>query len=308
MKNQDISAIIGSTSRSTYLVTGFKELDEKIIGFKNQELTFITSFPGMGNTAFALSLVDNIAIKNSNSVLYFSLSQSRELLFANLLALMSEVSEIKIRLNELTYKEEEIVKDKIKLCQNANIFIDDTTEITTSEIRKKYLELTKENSIELVIIDCFDLLSVNQKSKGDVKYKPEMDEIFYALKKLALELNLPIVVLSNLNEKIKLQGYYKMPKFYHFTEVNAIEQFADNLILLHRPEYFEIDVDAEGNSLKNIAEIGILKNNSGETGSVFLRYDSKFRKFREFIGKEYYCRSNRSSVCSYYNNEEEDNV
>lgn len=260
----------------------------------------------MGNTAFALSLLDNIAIKNSKTVLYFSLSQSKELLLANLLALMSEVPEIKITLNELTSEEEKKVKNKMNLIHNSNIFIDDTTEISVSEIRYKCIELKKSNSIDLVIVDSFDLLSLSKDNKGEVKYKLEMFEIFYALKKLALELNLPIVVLSNLNDSIKLSGYYRMPKFYHFTEVNAIEQFADNLILLHRPEYFEIDVDVDGNSLKNIAEIGILKNNSGETGSVFLRYESKYKKFREFIGDEYYSRSNRSSVCSYFNNKEEE--
>lgn len=261
------------------LTSGFDELDKITSGWQKSDLVIIAARPAMGKTAFVLSMARNMAVDNGIPVAVFSLEMANVQLVNRLLMNVCSLDGEKIKNGQLTAKEwEQFEKDVTKL-YNAPIFIDDTPSLSISELRSKARKLVKEQDIKCIIIDYLQLMNAGGLSFGS--REQEVSMISRSLKGLAKELDLPVIALSQLNRGVEgrtgVDG--KRPQLSDLRESGAIEQDADMVCFIHRPEYYGIHTDGDGNSNLGIAEIIISKHRNGAVGDVKLKFKSTFARF-----------------------------
>ena len=260
--------------------SGFTKIDRITAGWQPSDLIIIAARPSMGKTAFVLSMARNIAVDLNKGVAFFSLEMSSLQLVNRLISSETELPSEKIRSGNLREHEWIQLDNKIKRLIKAPIYIDDTPAISIFELRAKCRRLVKRYSdLRVVIIDYLQLMTAG----GDFKFnrEQEVSTISRSLKALAKELNIPIIALSQLNRSVEMRGGAKRPQLSDLRESGAIEQDADLVAFIHRPEYYGIDEDSEGNSYKGIAEIIIAKHRNGAVGDVSLRFRSSLVKFTE---------------------------
>jgi len=252
------------------LRTGFEGLDKMTSGWQNSDLIIIAARPAMGKTAFVLSMAKNMAVNFNTPVALFSLEMSNVQLVNRLIVNACEIPGEKIKSGRLESYEWEQLDFKIKELYDAPIFVDDTPSLSVFELRTKARRLVREHGIKCIII------GMNFGSR-----EQEVSMISRSLKGLAKELNIPIIALSQLNRGVEArQGVEgKRPQLADLRESGAIEQDADMVCFIHRPEYYKITEDERGNSLIGLAEIIIAKHRNGAVGDVRLRFKSEFAKF-----------------------------
>ena len=256
--------------------SGFTELDKITFGWKKGELIVIGGRPAMGKTALAISLVRNIAILNRTPIAYFSLEMST-VQFMN--RFLSNVSNVEINHAELySEKEQALLDDAEKIIEDAPIFLDDTPALSIQELRTKASRLVREHQVKLIIIDYLQLMNASGMSYSN--REEEVSVITRSRKALAMELNIPIIALSQLNRRENCEGIDgKRPQLSDLRESRTIEQDADMICFIHRPEYYRIFQDEKGNDLHGMAEIIVAKNRNGKMGDTLLKFSSQIARF-----------------------------
>ena len=256
--------------------SGFTELDKITFGWKKGELIVIGGRPAMGKTALAISLVRNIAILNRTPIAYFSLEMST-VQFMN--RFLSNVGSVEINHTEsYTKKEQTLLDDADKIIEDAPIFLDDAPALSVQELRTKASRLVREHQVKLIIIDYLQLMNASGMSYSN--REEEVSVIARSLKALAMELNIPIIALSQLNRRENCEGIDgKRPQLSNLRESRTIEQDADMICFIHRPEYYRIFQDEKGNDLHGMAEIIVAKNRNGKMGDTLLKFSSQIARF-----------------------------
>lgn len=256
--------------------SGFTELDKITFGWKKGELIVIGGRPAMGKTTLAISLVRNIAILNRTPIAYFSLEMST-VQFMN--RFLSNVSNVEINHAEsYTKKEQALLDNAEKIIEDAPIFLDDTPALSVQELRTKASHLIREHQVKLIIIDYLQLMNASGMIYSN--REEEVSVITRSLKALAMELNIPIIALSQLNRRENCEGIDgKRPQLSDLRESRTIEQDADMICFIHRPEYYRIFQDEKGNDLHGMAEIIVAKNRNGKMGDTLLKFSSQIARF-----------------------------
>ena len=248
-------------------------------GWQNSDLVIIAARPAMGKTAFVLSMAKNMALNYNTPVALFSLEMSNVQLVNRLIVNSCEIPGEKIKSGQLAPYEWEQLMTKIKDLYSAPIYIDDTPSLSVFELRTKARRLVREHGIKIIIIDYLQLMNASGMSFGS--REQEISTISRSLKGLAKELNIPIIALSQLNRSVEnRQDKDKRPQLSDLRESGAIEQDADMVCFIHRPEYYKIVEDESGHSLLGLAEIIIAKHRNGATGNIRLRFKGEYARFQ----------------------------
>jgi len=260
---------------ATGILTGIENLDNIIVGLRSTEMIVVAARPSIGKTSFALNIASNIGINNKKSIAFFSLEMSSEQLTRRLLCSLAEVSEKdfyekRFEDNEFRKKWSQVTTAAMHL-KNAEIYIDPTPGLSINELRAKALRLKHKHDIDVVIIDYLQLMKADV-GRNDNRQN-EVAKISVGVKSLAKELNVPVIVLAQLNRQAEQQ---ERPKLSHLRESGAIEQDADIVMFLHRDRDPQKDT-----SLDSIeAELIVEKNRNGETGIAKLLFFPKIMTFR----------------------------
>ena len=261
------------------LSSGFHQLDKMTSGWQNSDLIIIAARPAMGKTAFVLSMAKNMAVNNKVPVALFSLEMSNVQLVNRLIVNVCEIPGEKIKSGQLAPYEWGQLDYKIKELYDAPLYVDDTPSLSVFELRTKARRLVREHDVKIIIIDYLQLMNASGMSFGS--RQEEVSTISRSLKGLAKELNIPIIALSQLNRGVEsregIDG--KRPQLSDLRESGAIEQDADMVCFIHRPEYYKIYQDDRGNDLRGMAEIVIAKHRNGAVGEVLLRFKGEFTRF-----------------------------
>ena len=259
-----------TTGNLTGVSTGFADLDKMTNGLQPSDFILIAARPSMGKTALVLSLARYAAVKKKQGVAIFSLEMSKEQLVNRLLSMESRVDSQNIRTGQLSDDEWERLMDGSETISKANIIIDDTPGISVTELRSKARKYKLDHDIQMIIVDYIQLMSSGRSIDSR---QQEVSDISRALKGVARELNVPIVVLSQLNRAVDSRTDHR-PVLSDIRESGAIEQDADLIMFLYRDEYYNPDTED-----KNIAEIIIAKARNGPTGTVKVVWQPKYTKF-----------------------------
>jgi replicative DNA helicase len=262
----------------TGVPTGFTELDRLTSGWQSSDLVIIAARPSMGKTAFTLSLARNAAMEFNKGVAMFSLEMSNLQLVQRLVSMEAEIPSSKLRNGQLEPHEWQQLHTAIEKMSKAPIYIDDTPGINIFELRAKCRRLKAQHDIQLIIIDYLQLMSGGSENRSGNR-EQEISMISRALKGLAKELNVPVIALSQLSRAVETRGGSKKPQLSDLRESGAIEQDADIVGFIYRPEYYQILEDENGNSTKGMADILISKHRNGALGEVRLRFVGEFSKF-----------------------------
>ncbi len=288
------------------LPTGFKELDKLTSGWQNSDLIIIAARPAMGKTAFVLSMAKNIALDFEQPIAIFSLEMANVQLVNRLIVNVCQIKGENLKSGRLTDDEWERLDKNHKLLYNSPIYIDDTPSLSVFELRTKARRLVREHKIKAIIIDYLQLMNASGMNFGS--REQEVSMISRSLKGLAKELNIPIIALSQLNRGVetRVSTDGKRPQLSDLRESGAIEQDADIVCFIHRPEYYRITEDEMGNSLVGLAEIIVAKHRNGPTGIASMRFDSEYTRFQNLddysVGKKYVERPSKMNK-TYKSNE-----
>ena len=262
------------------LESGFTKLDKMTSGWQNSDLIIIAARPAMGKTAFVLSMAKNIAVNYRNPVALFSLEMSNVQLVNRLISNVCEIPSEKIKSGQLADYEWQQLDYKLRDLLDAPLYVDDTPSLSVFELRTKARRLVREHGVKLIIIDYLQLMNASGMSFGS--RQEEVSTISRSLKGLAKELNIPIIALSQLNRGVEnREGEEgKRPQLSDLRESGAIEQDADMVCFIHRPEYYKIYTSADGTDLRGMAEIIIAKHRNGAVGDVRLRFIGQYTRFQ----------------------------
>jgi len=259
--------------------SGYTKLDRITNGWQNSDLIVIAARPSMGKTAFVLSMARNMALEHNRAVAFFSLEMSSLQLINRLIVAETELPSQQIRNGKLADYQWEQLDHKIKRLVDATIFIDDTPAISIFELRAKCRRLKRQHNIDIVIIDYLQLMTAENISKAS--REQEVSTISRALKSIAKELDIPIIALSQLNRAVEIRAGNKRPQLSDLRESGAIEQDADMVLFIHRPDVYGFTQDENGNSLRNIAEIILAKHRNGPIGDIQLKFTKELAKFTD---------------------------
>jgi len=261
--------------------SGLTSLDRLTSGWQKSDLVIIAARPAMGKTALVLTMARNAAVEFNHPVAIFSLEMSSLQLVTRLIASETELSSEKLKKGTLEEYEFAQLNDKIKKISEAPIFIDDTAGLSIFELRAKARRLKEKQGIELIIIDYLQLMVGSSDGKGGGNREQEISFISRSLKGLAKELNVPILALSQLSRAVETRGGDKRPVLSDLRESGAIEQDADLVMFIHRPEYYNVTQDAEGNDTRGVAELIVAKHRNGPVDSVKTKYIAHLTKFAD---------------------------
>tara|TARA_R110002049_G_scaffold186605_1_gene354854 strand:- start:389 stop:1939 length:1551 start_codon:yes stop_codon:yes gene_type:complete len=268
-KNQD-GNIIGTPS-------GFTALDKMTSGWQPSDLIILAARPAMGKTAFALTLGRNAAVQFKKAVAIFSLEMSSLQLVTRLISAESEISAGKLKNGNLRYDELAQIHTKIAGLTEAPIFIDDTPAISVFELRAKARRLKAQHDIQLLVVDYLQLMTAGGEGKGN--REQEISTISRSLKSIAKELNIPVIALSQLSRAVESRGGDRRPQLSDLRESGSIEQDADMVLFINRPEYYGLTEDEAGNSTLGVANIIIAKHRNGSVGDVQLKFTAELARF-----------------------------
>jgi replicative DNA helicase len=267
----------------TGVPTGFSALDRVTSGWQPSDLVIVAARPGMGKTAFVVSAMRNAAVDFKKPVAIFSLEMSSLQLVNRLISAEAELDSEKIKKGNLADYEWAQLNHKISALSSAPIFIDDTPALSIRELRAKCRRLKSQHDIQLIIIDYLQLMSGNEGGKNGNR-EQEIASISRALKGIAKELNVPVIALSQLSRSVETRGGDKKPQLSDLRESGSIEQDADMVIFLYRPEYYKITEDEMGNPTQGMGEVIIAKHRNGSLETVQLKFIGRFTKFADLDG------------------------
>ncbi len=259
--------------------SGFSKLDQITSGWQKSDLIIIAARPAMGKTAFILSMARNMAVDYNRGVAFFSLEMSSVQLVKRLIVAETELPHDRIKNGKLAEYEWEQLQIKLEKLYDSPIFIDDTPALSIFELRAKCRRLLSQHKIDIVMVDYLQLMTGPTNSGNR---EQEVSNISRSLKALAKELSVPIVTLSQLNRSVEQRAGDKRPQLSDLRESGAIEQDADMVFFIHRPEYYGLTQDADGNDTKGLAELIIAKHRNGETGIVPLKFKKDLAQFTDW--------------------------
>ena len=259
--------------------SGYHGLDEMLGWFKPAELIILAARPSMGKTAFALNILKNMAVDQKKSVALFSLEMSSEQIADRILSMVSGIPMGKIAKWQLDSEDFTVMGESMEILSETNIFIDDKWSTTIPELKSKIRRLKIEKtSLDLVIIDYLQLMSWSNSWYSGNRVQ-EISEISRGLKELARELEMPIIALSQLSREVE-KRVDKKPQLSDLRESGEIEQDADEVIMLHREDYYDPDTDKKG-----LTDICVRKNRNGPIGESELYFEKTIMKFSELKSK-----------------------
>jgi len=263
------------------IATGFEKLDKVTSGWQPSDLVIIAARPGMGKTAFVLSMARNIAIDFGHPVALFSLEMSSVQLITRLISSETGLSSEKLRTGKLEKHEWEQLSIKVKNLEKAPLFIDDTPSLSIFDLRAKARRLSSQHGIKLIIVDYLQLMTAGGNGKGGGNREQEISTISRNLKALAKELSVPVIALSQLSRAVETRGSSKRPLLSDLRESGAIEQDADIVSFIYRPEYYKIDEwdDEEQSPTAGQAEFIIAKHRNGSLENIRLKFIGNLGKF-----------------------------
>lgn len=257
----------------TGIATGFTMLDRMTSGMHSGELTIIAARPSMGKTAFSLNLAQHMALRQKKTVAYFSLEMSREAVMMRILASEARINMKDIRSGKISDSAWPKLIQSAGHISDSHIYIDETSGISPLEIRARARRLKAQYGLDIIMIDYLQLMDLKQKVESRER---AVSEISRSLKALAKELQVPVVALAQLNRGVEGRTE-KRPMLSDLRESGSIEQDADVIMMLYRDDYYDKDdPDKQGN-----AEVIIGKQRNGPTGTVKLRWEAEFGRFRD---------------------------
>lgn len=263
--------------------SGFVALDRLTLGWQKADLIIVAARPGMGKTAFILSALRNAAIDHNHAVAIFSLEMAALQLTNRLIAAEAELESDKIKKGSLADHEWQQLIHKTAQLSQAPIYIDDTPALSIFELRSKARRLKAKHDVQLIVVDYLQLMS-GENTKGSGNREQEIANISRALKGLAKELHVPIIALSQLSRAVETRGGNKRPLLSDLRESGSIEQDADMVLFLYRPEYYGITEDEGGNPTQGLTEVIVAKHRNGSLDSVMLKFVGKYTKFEDMGG------------------------
>lgn len=265
----------------TGISSGYSDLDKKTDGLHQSDLIIIAARPSMGKTAFAMNVCEHVSIHELKPVLIFSLEMPSNQIIIRMLASLSKVNQINIRTGQLNNKDKEKVANTIELLlEKRNIYIDDSSYLTPTDIRSRSRRLFQEHQgLSLIMIDYLQLIRVPELSNNRTL---EISEISRSLKALAKELKVPVIAISQLNRSLE-QRTDKHPINSDLRESGSIEQDADLILFIYRDEIYY-----ENSEMKGIAEIILGKQRNGPIGTIRLIFNGQWSRFDNYVDSNRY--------------------
>ena len=262
--------------------TGFEKLDKLTSGWQPSDLIIIAARPGMGKTALTLSMARNIAVGKQIPVAFFSLEMSSVQLITRLISSETGLSSEKLRTGKLADHEWQQLNVKVTDLEKAPLFIDDTPSLSIFDLRAKARRLSSQHGIKLIVVDYLQLMTAGASSKTGNR-EQEISTISRNLKALAKELNIPVIALSQLSRAVETRGGTKRPMLSDLRESGAIEQDADIVSFIYRPEYYNIDEwdDDERTPSEGQAEFIVAKHRNGGLDNIRLKFVGHLGKFED---------------------------
>ena len=262
------------------LQTGFHNLDKLTSGWQNSDLIIIAARPAMGKTTFVLSMAKNMAVDYNTPVAIFSLEMSNLQLVNRLISNVCEIEGEKIKSGRLSRQEWEQLNSRVRSLFSAPLYVDDSPSLSILELRTKARRLVKEHGVKIIIIDYLQLMNATGMKFGS--REQEVSMISRSLKQLAKELNIPVIALSQLSRKVEERNDgNKRPQLSDLRESGAIEQDADIVCFIHRPEYYtRSTTDAENRDIRGMAEFIVAKHRSGSVDDIEMTFVARFARFQ----------------------------
>jgi replicative DNA helicase len=262
----------------TGIASGFKKLDELTAGFQRADFIVLAGRPSMGKTAFALNLMRNAAVDHNIPVGFFSLEMSAEALVLRLLCTESRVNQMAVRTGKLSSEDMKRLSKYVGVLDQAPIYIDDTPGLNVLQLRSKARRLVADKDIKMFVVDYLQLMEgSNEESR-----QQEITKISRSLKGLAKELDVPVIALSQLSRAVETRDKSRKPQLSDLRESGAIEQDADVVFFVYRPEYYDIQTfEDTGESTHNKSEIIIGKQRNGPVGSIRMTFLKEYGKFAD---------------------------
>ena len=276
---KNIQDAAANTDGITGVASRYHKLDEITKGWQPSDLIIIAARPAMGKTSFALSMAKNIAADCKVPIGFFSLEMSNEQLMSRMISNVCEIEGSKIMSGQLRRDEWDRLDKRVNYLLDIPMYVDDTPGLSVFDLKVKARRMVRENGVKIIMVDYLQMLNANGMRFSN--RQEEISKITECLKNLAKELNIPVVALSQLNRGVEnregLEG--KRPRLSDLRESGAIEQYADVVLFVHRPEYYHIYNDDNGRDLHGMAQIIIAKHRKGATGDVLLTFRGQFTRF-----------------------------
>jgi len=263
----------------TGIPTGFDDLDQMTSGWQKTDLVIIAARPAMGKTAFALSLARTAAVKHGIPMAFFSLEMAATQIAHRLLSAEAELELNKLRNGKLEAYEWQQLTTRSARLSNAPIIIDDTPALSVYDLRAKCRRLKAEKGIQMIVIDYLQLMTAPNVRAGN--REQEIAYISRSLKELGKELDISVIALSQLSREVEKRGTDKRPQLSDLRESGAIEQDADLVAFLYRPEVYNIEVDEDNMSTRGMGEVILGKQRNGPIGKVKVAFEGHFARFGE---------------------------
>jgi replicative DNA helicase len=276
---KELEALSKKVEGMTGVPSGFTELDRITNGWQKSDLVIVAARPGMGKTAFCLALAKNASLDFNRPVAFFSLEMSALQLTHRLMSMVAEIPGSKLRNAQLEEYEWQQLNSAVERFSEVPIFIDDTPAINIFELRAKCRRLKMHHDIQLIIVDYLQLMSAGPENKRGGTREQEISSISRALKTMAKELDVPVIALSQLSRAVETRGGNKRPQLSDLRDSGAIEQDADIVLFIYRPDYYEMESDPTIS--KDAAELLISKHRNGALGTVNMKFISQFAKFTD---------------------------
>jgi replicative DNA helicase len=272
----------------TGIPSGFTSIDRVTCGWQKTDLIIVAARPGMGKSAFMLSTALGAA-KIEKPVAIFSLEMSRTQLFGRIASQEGSIEGYKLKSGKMDDMDWQKLHKVIEQISEMPIYIDDTPSLSIYELRAKCRRLKMQHDIQLVVVDYLQLMTAGTEKTGN--RDQEIGKISGGLKALAKELNVPVIALSQLSRAVETRGGTKRPMLSDLRESGNVEQDADIVSFIYRPEYYQILQDENGNSTVGVAEYIIAKHRSGSIETVELKFIDKYTQFLDkdeafFLGNE----------------------
>ena len=261
------------------LPSGFRDVDKCTAGWQNSDLIIVAARPGMGKTAFVVSMAKNMAIRHQVPVALFSLEMSSVQLITRMISSETGITSNKLREGSLQQYEWDILYQKVKDLERAPIYIDETPGLSLLEFRAKARRLVSQG-VKILIIDYLQLMTVGGKN-GPGNREQEISMISRTLKAVAKELNVPVIALSQLSRGVEAQTGQKRPSLQHLRESGAIEQDADIVSFIYRPEYYGFDTWEDGAPTAGQAEFIIAKHRNGDLRNIRMAFVGPLAQFSD---------------------------
>lgn len=289
----------------TGVPSGFTALDRLTSGWQKTELTIVAARPAMGKSAFVVSAIRNAAIEFGMPMALFSLEMSAVQMTNRLISAEAEIDAENIRKGKLSPDEWDLLHRRIQRLTAAPIYIDDTPALSILELRAKCRRLKAQHDIQMIVVDYLQLMTGDTGGSKSGNREQEIAMISRSLKNLAKELDVPVIALSQLSRAVETRGGEKRPMLSDLRESGSIEQDADMVIFLYRPEYYGILEDEAGNSVQGMGEVIVAKNRAGSLDTVKLRFIGKYTKFCDLdsgFGSKSYPDPPETASNGFYNN------